>query len=102
MAQGLRHHLPAADVCVAATSLCGPSASETPDKPVGTVFVTVLLEGYAHEYRIQLAGTGDKLCEQAVQFVFDKLAALLDRRPALSGAAQPSSKHLASAAPARA
>ena len=36
MALGLHRLLPTADVCVAVTGLCGPSASEAPDKPVGT------------------------------------------------------------------
>ncbi|GAC1373143.1 MAG: hypothetical protein NVS3B25_10710 [Hymenobacter sp.] len=99
MALGLHRHLPAADVCVAVTGLCGPGASETPDKPVGTVFVTILLEGHAYEYREQLSGTGDRLREQAAQLIYDKLADLLQRRQGLAGAVQPSTKHLAEQAP---
>ena len=91
MAQGLHRHLPAADVCVAVTGLCGPGASETPDKPVGTIFVTILLEGHAHEYRVQFSGNGDKLREQATTFIYEKLADLLARRQELHGAHQPSS-----------
>ena len=90
MAQGLHRHLPTADVCVAVTGLCGPGASETPDKPVGTVFITVLLEGHAHEYRVQFDGTGQRLREQAAEFIYEKLAELLARRKALAGATQAS------------
>lgn len=36
MALGLRTHLPQADVCGTVTGLCGPGASATPEKPVGT------------------------------------------------------------------
>ncbi len=79
MAQGLRRNLPAADVCVAITGLCGPGASESDDKPVGTVFVTVLFRQHAHEYREQFTGTGDKLREQAQAFVYTKLGELLTR-----------------------
>ena len=96
MAQGLHRLLPAADVCVAVTGLCGPGASETPDKPVGTVFVTILLESHAYEYRTQLTGTSDKLRAQAAQFIYDTLGDLLGRRQQLAGAVQPRTKRIAS------
>jgi nicotinamide-nucleotide amidase len=81
MALGLHKHLPQADVCVAVTGLCGPGASATPEKPVGTVFVTILLDGQAHEYRVQLAGNdSDKLRQQAVDFIYQSLGELLGRR----------------------
>jgi len=86
MALGLQRHLPAADVCVAVTGLCGPGASETPDKPVGTVFITILLDGHAHEYRHQFDGDADQLRSQAANFIYEKLAELLERRRAMAGA----------------
>ncbi len=79
MAQGLRRQLPQADVCVAITGLCGPGASEDADKPVGTILVTVLFHHQAHEYRVQLEGTGQKLRQQAADFVYAKLGELLTR-----------------------
>jgi len=82
MALGLHRQLPQADVCVAVTGLCGPGASETPDKPVGTVFVTILLEGHAHEFRQQFAGEALSIREQATSFIFAKLGELLERRQA--------------------
>jgi len=85
MALGLHRHLPAADVCVAVTGLCGPGASATPDKPIGTVFVTVLLDDHAHEYRTQFEGAADAVRTQAAQFIYDKLAELLVRRQDLAG-----------------
>jgi nicotinamide-nucleotide amidase len=90
MALGLQRHLPAADVCVAVTGLCGPGASETPDKPVGTTFVTILLDGHAHEFRVQLAGNSDSLRQQAAAFIYEKLSDLLSRRKEAAVAAQPS------------
>lgn len=82
MVQGLHRQLPA-EVCVAVTGLCGPGASESPDKPVGTVFVTILVEGRAHEYREQFDGTDDeKLRHQAADFVYEKLLELLQLRQA--------------------
>jgi PncC family amidohydrolase len=94
MALGLHRHLPAADVCVAVTGLCGPGASETPDKPVGTMFVTILIEGHAYEYREQFSGNADKLREQAANFIYTKLSELLERRQAANGGTQPSKKHV--------
>jgi PncC family amidohydrolase len=82
MALGLHRHLPTADVCVAVTGLCGAGASETPDKPVGTVFVTILLEGHAHEYRHHFEGDAQKLREQAAGFIYSTLSELLKRRQA--------------------
>ena len=79
MAQGLRRTLPAANVCVAITGLCGPGASESPDKPVGTIFVTVLFKDQAYEYREVFQGTDDKLRGQAQEFVYAKLSELLSR-----------------------
>lgn len=79
MVEGLHKHLPA-DVCVAITGLFGPGASQTPDKPVGTIFVTILMGGRAHEYREVLKGAPDKLRDQAADFIYTKLAELLDRR----------------------
>ena len=66
-------------MCVAITGLCGPGASESADKPVGTIFVTVLFKEQAYEYREHLAGTSDKLRQQAQEFVYRKLGELLDR-----------------------
>ncbi|WP_460618591.1 CinA family protein [Hymenobacter ruber] len=87
MALGLHRHLPA-DVCVAVTGLCGPGASATPDKPVGTIFITILLDGHAHEYRTHVTGSAEKLRAQAVDFIFEKLTELLQRRQAAATAAK--------------
>ncbi|WP_426490704.1 CinA family protein [Hymenobacter sp. 102] len=80
MALGLHRHLPEADVCVAVTGLCGPGKSETPEKPVGTVFVTILFQGKAHEYREQFDGTGDAIRQRATEFIYEKLTDLLERQ----------------------
>jgi nicotinamide-nucleotide amidase len=81
MALGLRRQLPHADVCVAVTGLCGPGASESPDKPVGTMFVTILIEGQAHEYRTEFPPADpNKLRQQTTDFIYQKLDELLDRR----------------------
>ncbi|QDA59203.1 CinA family protein [Hymenobacter jejuensis] len=79
MVQGLQRQLPNADVCVAVTGLCGPGASETPEKPVGTVFITILWQGRAHEYREVFKGTGEKLRQQAAEFIYLKISELMSR-----------------------
>jgi nicotinamide-nucleotide amidase len=79
MAMGLHRHLPEADVCVAVTGLCGPGPSATPDKPVGTVFVTILLDNHAHEYRVLFKGDADSMRQQAAEFIYKQLAELLTR-----------------------
>jgi len=81
MAQGLHRQLPA-EVCVAVTGLCGPGGSEAPDKPIGTIFVTILLEGRAHEYREQFTGDAEKVRYQTADFVYYKLVELLRLRQA--------------------
>lgn len=86
MAMGLRERLPEADVCVAVTGLCGPGPSATPDKPVGTVFVTILLDGHAHEYRVLLKGDANGMRQQAAAYIYQQLTELLNRL-------QPMTKH---------
>ncbi len=80
MALGLHRQLPTADVCVAVTGLCGPGQSADPDKPVGTVFVTVLFRGKAHEYREQLSGSAEAIRQGATDFIYGKLHELLERQ----------------------
>ena len=83
MAQGLQRHLFHADVCVAVTGLRGPGASESPDKPVGTMFGTILIESLAHEYRTTFPDAdANKLRQQTTDFIYQRLDELPDRREA--------------------
>ena len=79
MVMGLHQHLPDADVCVAVTGLCGPGPSATPDKPVGTVFVTILIDKHAHEFRTQFKGDASSMRQQAADFIYQRLSDLLTR-----------------------
>jgi nicotinamide-nucleotide amidase len=79
MVMGLHSRLPQADVCVAVTGLCGPGPSATPDKPVGTVFVTILIDKHVHEYRTQFKGDANSMRQQAADFIYQKLTELLTR-----------------------
>ncbi len=99
MALGLHQRLPLADVCVAVTGLCGPGPSATPDKPVGTLFVTVLLDGHAHEYRTLLDGSPDEMRRQAADFIYAQLTELLNRLQPIPRAAPPRQGRARPAAP---
>jgi nicotinamide-nucleotide amidase len=78
MVMGL-HKLLKADVCVAVTGLCGAGASETSEKPVGTVFFSILCQGKVEEYREVFEGNGTNIRKQAAAFIFRKIEATLDR-----------------------
>lgn len=78
MVQGLHKHLPAADVCVAVTGLCGDGASESNEKPVGTMYFTILHQNRAQELRQEFEGDCNKVRQLAVDFVFQHLHNLLD------------------------
>lgn len=78
MAMGLHKHLPTADVCVAVTGLCGAGASESDDKPVGTMYFTILHQNRAYELRKEFEGDCDKVRQLAVDFIFQHLDELLD------------------------
>lgn len=78
MVMGLHKHLPAANVCVAVTGLCGAGASESDEKPVGTMYFTILHENRAHELRQEFEGDCDKVRQLAVDFILERLGTLLD------------------------
>ncbi|GAB3227525.1 hypothetical protein GCM10027346_10990 [Hymenobacter seoulensis] len=78
MVMGLHKHLPTADICVAVTGLCAGGASESDDKPVGTMYFTVLFQNRAYELRQEFNGNCDKVRLLAVDYIFDYLHNLLD------------------------
>jgi PncC family amidohydrolase len=78
MVLGLHKHLPTADVCVAVTGLCAGGASESEEKPIGTMYFTILHQGRAQELRQEFEGNCDKVRQLAVAFIFQRLHDLLD------------------------
>ena len=60
MVMGL-HKFLKADVCVAVTGLGGSGASETKEKPVGTVFFSILCRKKVEEYREEFEGNARPL-----------------------------------------
>lgn len=78
MVMGLHKHLPTADICVAVTGLCAGGASESEEKPVGTMYFTVLHQKRAYELRQEFEGDCDKVRQLAVDYIFNYLDNLLD------------------------
>lgn len=78
MVMGL-HKLLKADISVAVTGLCGNGGSETPDKPIGSTFVSVYHREKVEEYREVFEGDFTAIREQTVDFVFQRLGQLLER-----------------------
>ncbi|KAA5548242.1 CinA family protein [Adhaeribacter rhizoryzae] len=78
MVMGL-YKLLKADICVAVTGLCGAGASENKEKPVGTVFFSILCRNKVEEYRELFDGNSEGIRKKAAEFIFQKIEATLDR-----------------------
>ncbi|QCR23243.1 CinA family protein [Pontibacter sp. SGAir0037] len=78
MAMGLKKALDAS-ISIATTGLAGPGASENSEKPVGTMFVSMLYDGKAEEFREVFKGNSLKIREQLTQYIYEKLKGLLER-----------------------
>ena len=72
MARRLRALIPSA-IQVTVTGLTTPGGSETPEKPVGTMFVYALVNGHAASFRKVFTGT----CEQIIHQTIEATAELL-------------------------
>lgn len=55
-----------ADICVAVTGLTTPGGSETPEKPVGTMFVFALIKGREASFRKVFAGACEEVIHQTI------------------------------------
>ena len=78
MVMGL-HKLLKADICIAVTGLAETGASETENKPVGTVFFSMFYKDKIEEYREVFKGTSDSVRKQATEFIFTKMEEIYDR-----------------------
>lgn len=58
-----------ADICVALTGLTAPGGSETPEKPVGTVFLYIRFPDTSVAQRLHFTGGPEAIVEQAVTAV---------------------------------
>lgn len=78
MVMGLKKML-GADISIATTGLAGPGGSETEEKPVGTMFVSILYNGKAEEFREYFEGNTESIRKQLVDYIFQKLVGILDQ-----------------------
>ena len=62
-----------ADVCVALTGLTTPGGSETSEKPVGTIFIHIILPEKQIPLRFQFNGSPEEILDQAI----DKAASVI-------------------------
>ncbi len=78
MVMGLKKLL-GAKISIATTGLAGEGASETPEKPVGTMFVSMLYDGKAEEFREVFKGNSESMRKQLTEYVFQKIQGVLDQ-----------------------
>lgn len=78
MVMGLQKLL-GADISIATTGLAGEGGSETPEKPVGTMFVAMLYDGRAEEFREVFDGTSESRRKELTTYVFEKLRGIVDQ-----------------------
>lgn len=62
-----------ADIQVAVTGLTTPGGSETPEKPVGTMFVFALICGREASFREVFSGTCEEVIHQTIEATADLL-----------------------------
>jgi nicotinamide-nucleotide amidase len=66
-----------ADIHVAVTGLPKPGGSETPEKPMGTMFISVMFKGKLHSLRILGSGPCEEIIRQTIQAAAHLLIKLL-------------------------
>lgn len=76
LALSVKKHIPA-DVIIASTGLASPGGSETPEKPVGTIFLHGIIKEQQWQARLQFEGSPDEIIKQtidaAASILLDKL-----------------------------
>ncbi|WP_114783391.1 CinA family protein [Botryobacter ruber] len=77
MVMGLKKALNA-DICVASTGLAGSGGSEHEEKPVGTMFVSILYDGKAEEFREVFKGNSLSIRKQLTDYIYEKLNGIMD------------------------
>ena len=72
LAEGLKELIPA-DIIVAVTGLASPGGSETEEKPVGTMYIHLILKDKAWKTSVYFEGSPDEIVAQTI----DAIASLL-------------------------
>lgn len=66
------------DIAVAVTGLANPGGSESPSKPVGTVFITILYSDKRYEFRELFSGDREEIITQSTQSIFEHLKEIVE------------------------
>jgi nicotinamide-nucleotide amidase len=66
-----------ADIYVAVTGLTTPGGSETPEKPVGTMFIAAVVKGKLYQKRNLFSGNCEAVIQQTIRAVADLLSSIL-------------------------
>lgn len=67
----------ASDIALSFTGNAGPTTSE--DKPVGHVFITLLVKHQLYQYPLQLQGTRRSIQKQSITFAIQQIFAILSK-----------------------
>lgn len=78
MAYRLSELIPS-DIHVTVTGLTTPGGSETPEKPVGTMFVFVLVKGHTASFRRVFNGSCEQIIHQTIEAIAELLIGELKR-----------------------
>ncbi|PST83766.1 damage-inducible protein CinA [Pedobacter yulinensis] len=78
MATGLQQIMNA-EVVVSVTGLPTPGGSETPDKPVGTMFYCIWLAGQTHDYREVFEGSPGEVIDLTITHIARSVTRLLEQ-----------------------
>jgi nicotinamide-nucleotide amidase len=78
MAYGLMELIPS-DIQITVTGLTSPGGSETPEKPVGTMFVYALIQGRETHLRKVFSGTCEEIIHKTVEAAAELLIAGLSK-----------------------
>jgi nicotinamide-nucleotide amidase len=89
MVNGLNKQIPA-DILVAVTGLASEGGSESPEKPVGTVFISILFKKnlyefksfFNHDKKKEKAEKENEIMNKTVDYVFMKLKELYEKEKA--------------------
>lgn len=77
LAERLGSKIPS-DIQVAVTGLTTPGGSETPEKPVGTMFVYALVKGRPSSFRKVFEGSCEDIIHQTIQATADLLISAIN------------------------
>lgn len=67
------------DIAVAITGLANPGGSESLEKPVGTVFITIIHTNQQYKFRKLFSGNREDIITQSTQFIFEHLKRIIEQ-----------------------